>query len=243
MRKTKFQIHDDKVFEGYSDNTSWNGFANPYFDEETYKQVVSYYIKKSKSDEENLEYWNEWKTDFKNAKGLLINTDSPNPLTVFGMGYGLCWHEVRKEIKVSKLQHRQGRQGISYYCELRVGRTCYASIDQEANGGDERVNWNNTDHYLFIHHWILDTQKDFYRKYDVEYIELMVELKYKTLEESYKEKQELIKKYNLWEKLAQKQPKSWAEARKIQQQLGFFDDMVGTWTTVYVENKLAHKYN
>ena len=34
-----------------------------------------------------------------------------------------------------------------------------------------------------------------------------------------------------------------AEARKIQQQLGFFDDMVGTWTTVYVENKLAHKYN
>ena len=100
MRKTKFQIHDDKVFEGYSDNTSWNGFANPYFDEETYKQVVSYYIKKSKSDEENLEYWNEWKTDFKNAKGLLINTDSQSPLTVFGMGFGLCCHEVRKEIKV-----------------------------------------------------------------------------------------------------------------------------------------------
>jgi len=159
------------------------------------------------------------------------------------MGYGLCWHEVRKQITVSKLQHRQGRQGISYYCELRVGRTCYASIDQEANGGDERVNWNNTEHYLFIHHWILDTQKDFLRKYDVEYIELMVELGYKTLEESYKEKQELTKKYNLWEKLAQKQPKSWPEARKIQQKLGFFDDMVGTWTTIYVENKLAHKYN
>ena len=120
MRKTKFQIHDDKVFEGYSDNTSWNGFANPYFDEETYKQVVSYYIKKSKSDEENLEYWNEWKTDFKNAKGFVINTDSPSPLTVFGMGYGLCWHEVRKEIKVSKLQHRQGRQGISYTVSLEL---------------------------------------------------------------------------------------------------------------------------
>ena len=71
----------------------------------------------------------------------------------------------------------------------------------------------------------------------------MVELGYKKLQNSYKEKQELIKKYNLWEKLAEKQPKSWAEARKIQQKLGFFDDMVGTWTTVYVENKLAHKYN
>tara|TARA_B100001989_G_scaffold78064_1_gene53763 strand:- start:3892 stop:4623 length:732 start_codon:yes stop_codon:yes gene_type:complete len=243
MRKTKFQIHDDKVFEGYSDNTSWNGFANPYFDEETYKQVVSYYIKKSKSDEENLEYWNEWKTDFKNAKGLLINTDSPSPLTVYGMGYGLCWHEVRKQITVSKLQHRQGRQGISYCCELRVGRTCYAFIEQEARGGDERVDWNNTEHYLFIHHWILDTQKDFLRKYDVEFIELMVELGHTKLEDSYKEKQELIKKYDLWEKLAKKQPKSYAEARKIQQKLGFFDDMVGTWTTVYVENKLAHKYN
>ncbi len=148
-----------------------------------------------------------------------------------------------KTITVSKLSHRQGRQGISFYCELRVGRTCYASIEQEANGGDERVNWNNTEHYLFIHHWILDTQKDFHRKYDVEYINLMVEHGYKKVEESYKEKQELIKKYNLWEKLAKKNPKSWSEARKIQQQLGFFDDMVGTWTTVYVENKLSHKYN
>ena len=243
MRKTKFQIHDDKVFEGYSDNTSWNGFANPYFDEETYKKIVSYYIKKSDSDKENLEYWNEYKTDFKNAKGFVINKNTASPLTVYGMGYGLCWHEVRKQITVSKLQHRQGRQGISYCCELRVGRTCYAFIEQEARGGDERVDWNNTEHYLFIHHWILDTQKDFLRKYDVEFIELMVELGHTKLEDSYKEKQELTKKYNLWEKLAQKQPKSWADARKIQQKLGFFDDMVGTWTTVYVENKLAHKYN
>ena len=148
-----------------------------------------------------------------------------------------------KTITVSKLSHRQGRQGISFYCELRVGRTCYASIEQEANGGDERVNWNNTEHYLFIHHWILDTQRNFWMKYEVETINYMVELGYKSLKDSCKEKAELVKKYNLWEKLAKKQPKTWSEARKIQQQLGFFDDMVGTWTTVYVENKLSHKYN
>jgi len=148
-----------------------------------------------------------------------------------------------KTITVSKLSHRLGRQGISYNCELRVGRTCYASIDQEANGGDEKVNWNNTEHYLFIHHWILNTQKDFYREYEVSYIELMVELGHTSLKDSWKEKAELVKKYNLWEKLAKKQPKTWSEARKIQQQLGFFDDMVGTWTTVFVENKLAHRYN
>ena len=147
-----------------------------------------------------------------------------------------------KTITVSKLSHRLGRQGISYCCELRVGRTCYASIDQEANGGCERVNWNNTDHYLFIHHWILDTQKDFYREYEIECINYMVELKHTSIKDSYKEKAELVKKYNLWQKLAKKQPKTWAEAREIQEQLGFFDDMVGTWTTIYVENKLGDKY-
>ena len=149
-----------------------------------------------------------------------------------------------KTITVSKLSHRLSRNGwISYNCELRVGRTCYAAIDQEGVGGDERVAWADVDHYLFIHHWILDTQKDFLRKNDVEWIDISVQLGHKKLEESYKEKQELIKKYNLWDELAKKQPKTWPEAREIQQKLGFFDDMVGSWTTTYVENKLADKYN
>ena len=150
-----------------------------------------------------------------------------------------------KTITVSTLSHRQNQSSgfISYCCELRVGRTCYAAVEQEGNGGDERLNWNNTDHYLFIHHWILDTQKDFYKKYEMECINYMVELGHTSLKDSWKEKAELVKKYNLWEKLAKKQPKTWSEARKIQQQLGYFDDMVGTWTTVYVENKLADRYN
>jgi len=149
-----------------------------------------------------------------------------------------------KTITVSKLSHRLSRNGwISYNCELRVGRTCYAAIDQEGVGGDERVAWADVDHYLFIHHWILNTQKDFLRKNDVEWIDISVQLGHKKLEESYKEKQELIKKYNLWDELAKKQPKTWPEAREIQQKLGFFDDMVGSWTTTYVENKVGDKYN
>ena len=146
-----------------------------------------------------------------------------------------------KTITVSKLQHRQNQRSgfISYCCELRVGRTCYAAVEQEGNGGDERVDWNSTENYLFIHHWILNTQKEFYKDYQYE------SLNYYSKEERNKEvyeKAELVKKYNLWEKLAKKQPKTWSEARKIQQQLGYFDDMVGTWTTVYVENKLANRY-
>ena len=122
------------------------------------------------------------------------------------------------KITVSKLSHRLSRNGwISYNCELRKGRTCLASIDQEGVGGDERVAWNNTEHYLLIHHWIMDTQRDFWRSYENENINYMVEL-------------------------AKKKPKSWKEAREIQQKLGFFDDMVGSWTTVYVENKLSDKY-
>ena len=77
-----------------------------------------------------------------------------------------------KTITVSKLSHRQNLKSgfISYCCELRVGRTCYASIEQEGNGGDERVGWNSTENYLFIHHWILNTQKEFYKDYQYEYL-------------------------------------------------------------------------
>ena len=44
------------------------------------------------------------------------------------------------KITVSKLSHRLSRNGwISYNCELRKGRTCLASIDQE--GVEEMKEW------------------------------------------------------------------------------------------------------
>ena len=147
-----------------------------------------------------------------------------------------------KTITVSKLQHRLGRQGISYCCELRVGRTCYAFIEQEARGGDERVDWNNTEHYLFIHHWILDTQRNFLKMYDDAWLAYESEQSWFEGDKA-KKKQELEEKYILWDKLAKEKPQKWTEAREIQQKLGFFDDMVGTWTTMYVENKVGHKYD
>ena len=147
-----------------------------------------------------------------------------------------------KTITVSKLQHRLGRQGISYCCELRVGRTCYAFIEQEARGGDERVDWNNTEHYLFIHHWILDTQRNFLKMYDEAWLDYESEQSWFEGDKA-KKKQELEEKYILWDKLAKEKPQRYSEAREIQQKLGFFDDMVGTWTTMYVENKVGHKYD
>jgi len=143
-------------------------------------------------------------------------------------------------VTVSKVYTRLSRNGwISYNCELRQGKTCLAAVDQEGNGGCERVDWNNTDHYLLLHHYILNTQKDFWRKYELEALQYMVEEGWK---DEIKEKIELQRKFLLWEKLALKKPKTWSEARKIQEKLGFFDDMVGAWTTVYVEQKYGHIY-
>ena len=95
------------------------------------------------------------------------------------------------KITVSKLSHRLSRNGVvSYNRELRKGRTTLAAVDQEGVGGDERVAWNNTEHYLLIHHWILVTQRNFWMKYEVENINYMVELGDKSLKASWKEKAE-----------------------------------------------------
>ena len=143
-------------------------------------------------------------------------------------------------VTVSKVYTRLSRNGwISYNCELRQGKTCLAAVDQEGNGGCERVDWNNTDHYLLLHHHILNTQKDFWRKYELEALKYMVEEGWK---DEIKEKIELQRKFLLWEKLALKKPKTWSEARKIQEKLGVFDDMVGAWTTVYIEQNYGHIY-
>ena len=143
-------------------------------------------------------------------------------------------------VTVSKVYTRLSRNGwISYNCELRQGKTCLAAVDQEGNGGCERVDWNNTDHYLLLHHYILNTQKNFWRKYELEALQMMVEEGWK---DEIKEKIELQRKFLLWEKLALKKPKTWYEARKIHEKLGFFDDMVGAWTTVYIEQTYGHIY-
>ena len=143
-------------------------------------------------------------------------------------------------VTVSRVYTRLSRNGwISYNCELRQGNTCLAAVDQEGNGGCERVDWNNTDHYLLLHHYILNTQKEFWRKYELEALQMMVEEGWKN---EIEEKIKLQRKFLLWEKLALKKPKTWSEAREIQEKLGFFDDMVGAWTTVYIEQNYGHIY-
>jgi len=146
------------------------------------------------------------------------------------------------KITVSKIQHMLSHRGwIAYNCELRKGRTCLASVSQEGCGGDERVHWNNVDHYLLLHHWILDTQKEFFRERDLDWLEYDSQQSWYTGDKA-KKTQEIKEKYILWDKLAKEKPQRWPDAREIQQKLGFFDDMVGAWTTHYIEDKYQDKY-
>ena len=86
MKLTKFQIEDDKIFQGFSDGSNWNGWSNPYFTLEIAKEVLSYY--QNQPCIESREQWLEWKLKVdKTFMGI--------DLYCFGFGY--CWSEVTKE--------------------------------------------------------------------------------------------------------------------------------------------------
>ena len=86
MKLTKFQIEDDKIFQGFSDGSTWNGWSNPYFTLEVAKEVLNYY--QNQSCVESREQWKEFKLEVdKTFMGI--------DLYCFGFGY--CWSEVTKE--------------------------------------------------------------------------------------------------------------------------------------------------
>ena len=86
MKLTKFQIEDDKIFQGFSDGSTWNGWSNPYFTLEVAKEVLNYY--QNQPCLESREQWLEWKLEVdKQFMGI--------DLYCFGFGY--CWSEVTKE--------------------------------------------------------------------------------------------------------------------------------------------------
>ena len=86
MKLTKFQIEDDKIFQGFSDGSTWNGWNNPYFTLEVAKEVLNYY--QNQPCIESREQWLEWKLEVdKTFMGI----------DLYNFGYGYCWLEVTKE--------------------------------------------------------------------------------------------------------------------------------------------------
>ena len=86
MKLTKFQIEDDKIFQGFSDGSTWNGWSNPYFTLEVAKEVLKYY--RNHSNEESREEWINWKLEVdKTFMGI----------DLYYFGGGIIWSEVTKE--------------------------------------------------------------------------------------------------------------------------------------------------
>ena len=86
MKLTKFQIEDDKIFQGFSDGTTWNGWSNPYFTLEVAKEVLNYY--QNQSCEESKKQWLDWKLEVdKTFMGI----------DLYYFGGGFIWSEVTKE--------------------------------------------------------------------------------------------------------------------------------------------------
>ena len=86
MKLTKFQIEDDKIFQGFSDGSTWNGWSNPYFTLEVAKEVLNYY--QNQPCVESREQWMEWK--------LEVDTTFMG-IDLYCFGFGYCWTEVTKE--------------------------------------------------------------------------------------------------------------------------------------------------
>tara|TARA_R100000234_G_scaffold47300_1_gene28294 strand:- start:445 stop:861 length:417 start_codon:yes stop_codon:yes gene_type:complete len=86
MKLTKFQIEDDKIFQGFSDGSTWNGWSNPYFTLEVAKEVLEYY--QNQSCEESRQQWLNW--DLKPSKKY-------TGIDLYFFGGGYIWSEVTKE--------------------------------------------------------------------------------------------------------------------------------------------------
>ena len=78
MRKTKFQINEDKVFEGYSADTFWNGWDEPCFTKETAQEVLDYYL-----NQECKESAADWRECFQEILETITSEILLKDLTVF----------------------------------------------------------------------------------------------------------------------------------------------------------------
>ena len=93
MKLTKFQINEDKIFQGFSDGSTWNGWKNPYFTLEVAKDVLNYY--QNQECIESRESWLNW--DLTPSKQFM-------GIDLYCFGFGFCWNEVTKEEEEGELK-------------------------------------------------------------------------------------------------------------------------------------------
>ena len=100
MRKTTFQINEDKTFDGYSGDTYWNGWEEPCFDEKTSQEILDYYL--NQECKESAEGWKEsFEKVLDSENKLIFSKMRPiyleNGEIVYDLSFGYCWTEVEDE--------------------------------------------------------------------------------------------------------------------------------------------------
>ena len=79
---TKFGLYDEDtpIYEGFFvPNNRWNGWLQPFVNEETFKKIIKDILPTDYLDEEDQSYWE----DFKNQK--------PNKFGLYDVSWGICW--------------------------------------------------------------------------------------------------------------------------------------------------------
>ena len=102
MRKTTFQINEDKTFNGYSGNTYWNGWDEPCFDQKTAQEVLDYYL--NQKCKESANDWRECFQEVLDSEDKIIFSkltpiNLANGETVYDFSFGYCWHEIEDNEK------------------------------------------------------------------------------------------------------------------------------------------------
>ena len=102
MRKTTFQINEDKTFNGYSGNTYWNGWDEPCFDQKTAQEVLDHYL--NQKCKESANDWRECFQEVLDSEDKIIFSkltpiNLANGETVYDFSFGYCWHEIEDNEK------------------------------------------------------------------------------------------------------------------------------------------------
>lgn len=93
LRTGTFRIEgSDAEFEGFTDGSTWNGFANPWFDAETTRKVVDVIVAVTREGGESAE------VEYTDGKFTIVTEDGTEEFVagedgLFGFGWGWCWYE------------------------------------------------------------------------------------------------------------------------------------------------------
>ena len=125
MKEVKFYFDDDKLFDGYHDGTTWNGFQNIWVTKDVHKQVIKH---------------------FENDIDCDLNTIEPDKYGMFSYSYGYCTsiNDWRNKPILTLKEFKKTRKKV----DLNFMRDMYSFGDY---GGQSVDDSNHIDPEFFVY--------------------------------------------------------------------------------------------